>query len=161
MNGKISELAETVAQQLSAFTELDAILQDEHRALLNQDREALNQCLVRRAPVLAQIESLDDRVAACLRTLRVEPSRAGVEQCFANLSPVPRQRAQSVFAALREVAERCRKQNEINGKVIVHRQRNADRVLRILSGNTSPGSATYAPDGRVAAQSLPRTIATV
>lgn len=161
MNGNVSELAEAVAQQFSAFTELDTILQDEHRALLDRDRDGLNQCVARRAPVLAQIESLDNQVAACLRALRVEPSRAGVEQCFANLSPAVRQRAQSVFAALREVAERCRKQNEINGKVIVHRQRSADRVLRILSGNTSPGSVTYAPDGRVAAQSLSTTIATV
>ncbi len=161
MNPAAIQLSELIGQQYAAFVKLGDLLTDEHRALQARDREEIDRCGTRRQPLLALIEALDRRLAACIQTLKIEPTRAGVEQFLAKLPSAIRQRACSNFSALRDAADRCRNQNDINGKIVAHNQHNADRILKILSGSSSAGSATYAPDGRVSPQSLSSSIATV
>jgi flagella synthesis protein FlgN len=155
------ELIDTIRRQTSAFTELDAVLVAEYQALTSGDHAALNDCSTRRGPLLASIEALDRRMAECLGVLRIDSTREGIERLFAELPPIPRRRALAEFAELREIAQRCRERNEINGKVILQSQWNAERLLRILRGNVAAPAETYSSSGQVDPQAPSTTLVTV
>jgi flagella synthesis protein FlgN len=155
------ELVETIRRQTRAFTELVALLSLEHQALLANDADALNSCAVRRGPLLASIEELDGHMAGCVKTHRIEPTRSGIERFLAQLPPAPRQVALSDFAALRDIAQRCRDQNEVNGKVIAQNQRTAQRLMRALRGAAADSAETYSASGQADTQGPSSTFATV
>ncbi len=157
---RADELVDTIRRQLTAFSELSLVLEEEHRALVSRDPSALSQIAGKRTSLLSQIENFDKTMAALLQALRAPASRAGIESLLETLAPTNRTRATRDFAALREIAEKCRDQNEVNGRIIAQSQRTTQQLLRILRGNIASNPDTYSSSGNVDPASPPSTLAT-
>lgn len=134
--------------QIEAYSRLGDLLKLEHTALRDLDRAALDRCGALRAPLLAEIEQLDREFATLLG-----PKRNDTPALQLVLERVPSSCHADInhqWQALKEVAERCQMQNEVNGKIIARNRQDVEHIAQIFFRALNGGTTTYAQNGRIA-----------
>ncbi|MDX1489648.1 MAG: flagellar protein FlgN [Pseudohongiellaceae bacterium] len=128
-------------QDLDNTTDLIALLREERSLLAKRDIENLNGTLMRKAELLAKIESNDAQRKNILATEGYAVSNEGMKQfCIDNAAD------ETIFDKLQANIRQCSELTDING-AIVHRSRmNTRQVLDILQGKVA-GSSTYTSQG--------------
>ena len=155
----ISELERAFSQLLRDESERTAqlldLLRQEYQALQSSSPESLEQLTVQKQHT---IKALDGCVAAHNRFLlqqELTPDRQGTAAFLACLPPASRISVQ--WIAFEATLEDCRKQNEINGSILAHSQRQIRYALDLLRGVTA-GQKTYGPLGESRSNHLSNTL---
>lgn len=152
MTNAATAMTELLHEQGARLHELETVLQDEQRALVERDMETLQRLLSRKVELLAAVETGERQRASLVASITAEsdPVRA-MEECLRAL-PEPGA-AREQWTTLLQALERCRAVNEANGTVIAQRQTGVRRTMELLQGGVDPSDAGYTP----AADTGPKT----
>ena len=126
------DLAGLLDEQIEAMQAVRESLEDERRALVARDGDAILGAVNVKAARLAAADAIGRRAARGNRMGRSFSGDAGIGQ-----------RWQQVVA----LTEQCRALNEANGQMIRGQRRRVDGALRILRGDTA-APAEYGPAGQ-------------
>lgn len=146
--------------QIDAFSVFRDLLLRQHAALTQRSVEAIEKSFSFHAQCVRQLEILDSDFKSVLATAGVSQSANRVEHILAILPMSHRSRLQSLWSGLLLLATECRTQNAVNNRLVGISRLNTEAALRVLKGQGSVPTATYAQDGKVTAQASPAAIAT-
>jgi flagellar biosynthesis/type III secretory pathway chaperone len=151
-----SQIVDIIDESVVQARSLNASLEDERRALEQQDTEALNAVVVSKNECAESLSALDrKRSALCLHW----GFAAGPEQMAELVSWCDDDDAISErWAELMKVAARGNALNLTNGAIIRLRQQQFETSLSVLRGVT-PGSDTYGRNGEESGDFSRRSLA--
>ncbi|ROR34903.1 flagellar export chaperone FlgN [Inmirania thermothiophila] len=141
-------LARILDETLAALDALAETLAAERRALARADAAAIAETARRKAELADRIDRAEAR--------RREAAGSDAEAFEALLTRLdPAGGLGRRWAAVREAVLRCRRDNEINARIVQASSRRLEEALALLRG----GDGTYGPDGAPAAAGTGSSIA--
>lgn len=151
-SSQLLRFSDTLKQLLQHAEALYSCLQRENQLLRHPDANALYQLNGEKSGLLIQIEALDQKRAELLAGFGFPDEPQGMQRLLAT---TPEQLdLETVWQTLRDVLEKCRRQNQINGGAIELSRRHAQQTLTLLRGNPDEslydqrGDSYSHPDGR-------------
>lgn len=142
------ELMHVLNAEATTAEHLLAVLSTEHQALADGDAEALEKCLMDKQPLIQQLATLSRRHQALLNQAGRVADHRDVASFLATLDPDGAALA-AAWEQVRAVMDRCREQNQHNGRLVAFRRRKTEQALAILLG-ASPTEESYGRDGSAA-----------
>jgi flagellar biosynthesis/type III secretory pathway chaperone len=155
-----ASLLQLLPRQIGAYTQFLDLLRQEQAALAHAQPEVLENCLATRAGLVTTLEAQDLELRTLFANANIAFSTRGVKALFATFLAPQSSQLEKLWQRLLTLAAECKKQNEINSKIIDTRRQHTDRVLRILTGQTTLAGTTYAADGRVQSGTASAALAT-
>ena len=138
----------TLSQEVECSRELLDCLESEQAALLKRDLESLEITTNRKFDCSQQLEQLEIRRDALIKSLGFENTPGKLPQCFTTL-PCAEQLSR-LWAQLLENIEACQTRNLTNGGILEAGRQHVEQALGILRGQTGAPSV-YAQDGEARA----------
>lgn len=138
----------TLSQEVECSRQLLDCLESERAALLKRDLESLEITTNRKFDCSQQLEQLETRRGALIKSLGFENTPGKLPQCFATL-PCAEQLSR-LWEQLLENIESCQTHNLTNGGILEAGRQHVEQALGILRGQTGAPSV-YAQDGEARA----------
>ena len=132
---------------LQQLQELHNTLKRERKNITEKDFEALQITLEHKNNLLQEVQQLDRCLLITFKKFAKTPSKANIDKLLSQYSGTLSQTLSKQWQALAKLAIICRKANEVNGKIISHKQQHFARLLSILHPD-APESSTYQKNGR-------------
>ena len=143
-------LAHILEQEQQHLVEIMELLKVENEAIIQRDTENMGCLLDKKLPLLSKLEQLDSQRQQLFQQI------AGIsyaDQAFSRfIEQHPSKAIQHLWQAIKIKLPECKKQNELNGRIISIRQNNTDQILQILLGNPVNNAQTYSPRGQTSQQ---------
>lgn len=148
MNAFIPELQSQLTGLLTLSHEMQACLLEERVALSNLDIQAMQRLTEHKH---AMVTALEQQTLTLHKLLSSAGIQSGIKGLGAWLHNRPNSALKQTLIQdwqnIHELTLANRQMNESNGACVSLSQRQAQRSIEILRGQTSTGAQTYGPDG--------------
>lgn len=137
-------------QENSCLNQVLELLTQESKAILSRDTTKMGSLLDKKTHLLSKLEQLDKQRQ---NFFEKTSGKTYNKQEFAHF--IKQQLSQTLVAIWKEVKNQlseCKKQNEINGRVISIRKENTEQILQILLGRPGSTPQTYSHLGQTQLQ---------
>jgi flagella synthesis protein FlgN len=135
-------IARVLADECGALTELEALLDSEHRQLLGDDVEALELAGAARQTCMGKLVRIEEERVALCRMSGKQADSKGLQDLLNWCDPA--NSLQKRWTEVTERATRCRQRNDRNGIVVAARLKRVESLLNVITGrDRAPG--TYGP----------------
>lgn len=144
----------------AATTDADnftALLDIEHKALVDRDMPALEKLLAEKAPLVSKLSQHDRTIIAYCQQAGIQPG-ASLEQHLATAQPPE---LLSTYRAFKESLQRCQSANERNARVIRHSQQATSQLLDLLRNQGESSQNIYDSQGLASRSGTPRNLTKV
>lgn len=145
------QLFTTLQSELKIAQTLDDCLQAERASLTDTDVEAIDEMTRKKQPLIVQLEQLGRQRENLLKSTGFPAGKAGLEAFVANLPASQSAVFNELMQQLREVARRCRMDNQINGGIVNVNRQYMLRALSVLRGRDQQPES-YGPGGEYSSQ---------
>jgi flagella synthesis protein FlgN len=145
------QLFTTLQSELKIARALDDCLQAERASLTDTDVEAIDEMTRKKQPLIVQLEQLGRQRESLLKSTGFPAGKAGLEAFVANLPAAQSAVFNELMQQLREVARRCRMDNQINGGIVNVNRQYMLRALSVLRGRDQQPES-YGPGGEYSSQ---------
>lgn len=145
------QLFTTLQSELKIARALDDCLQAERASLTDTDIEAIDAMTRKKQPLIVQLEQLGRQRESLLKSTGFPAGKAGLEAFVANLPASQSAVFTELMQQLREVARRCRMDNQINGGIVNVNRQYMLRALSVLRGREQQPES-YGPGGEYNSQ---------
>ncbi|MCP3851982.1 MAG: flagellar protein FlgN [Gammaproteobacteria bacterium] len=136
--------------ELQSLKQVIFLLQTEHTAILERDIKSIDQLLDRKLMLLSQLEQLDKQRQNFFE------QQSGITYSNTNFSYFiqqhPSEDIKSMWLSIKSKLPECKKQNEINGRMIDIQKENNDQILQLLTGRPQSKTQTYSHLGQTSMQ---------
>lgn len=133
-------------QEKLCLEQVIQLLKTENAAILERDTSAMGSLLDKKLPLLSKLEQLDKQRQQFFEQQTSLPYN---QQDFSRfIEQHPSASIRSLWQVIKEQLPECKKQNELNGKIISIRQNNTEQVLQILLGRPMNNDQTYSHLGQ-------------
>lgn len=139
-------MAQLLEQETTAVAQLMDILERERHALQRREVDTLSQCIVEKAPVIAQLQGLSQQRDTAVKSAGFTLNTAGLVRYLRQLDPQGVMHLIKHGHHLTRLAAQCHKCNAINGSIIAATRTRTERTLAILRGQHEQ-LTTYDPHG--------------
>ncbi|WP_022963251.1 flagella synthesis protein FlgN [Halopseudomonas pelagia] len=137
-----------------AFT---ALLDQEHKALVDRDMPALEELLAEKAPLVSALSQHDRAIIAYCQQAGIQPGES-LEQHLAVTQPLT---LLSTYQAFKEALQRCQIANERNARLIRHSQQATAQLLDLLRNQGESSQNIYDSQGLASKSGTPRNLTKV
>ena len=138
------ETEQLIRQELACIDQLNQLIEQESQAISRADTDCLHQILQQKQPLIIHLQQLDKQRQEIMTCQGVAPSAENFEQLIDNAT---NSRLPSMWLELKAALKQCKRNNEVNGKMIFMKKNNIERLLRVLLGNWQTQGQTYNPAG--------------
>ncbi len=145
------QLFTTLQSELKIARDLNECLQRERASLTQTDIEAIDEMTRQKQPLVVQLEQLGRQREALLKSTGFPVGKAGLEAFVANLPASQATVFSELIQQLRDVARRCRMDNQINGGIVNVNRQYMLRALSVLRGRDQQ-TESYGPGGEYSSQ---------
>ncbi len=136
-----------LTEELGQIEAFRALLAHEQAVLQGGDPDQLPELSQQKLDLTEQLASTMSQREHALRHAGFPPGRAGMEAWLATLTPTLRGENQARWEKLLALAEECRNEHALNGKLIsIRLAQNQQALTALLSAGGRP--LTYGPDGQ-------------
>jgi flagella synthesis protein FlgN len=146
-SASIARLTELLDGQFNASRRLAQLLEEEHDVLVRRDLQQLTEMITRKHNLLAELQSMESDLSAFLGNLQLSADRSGIENFISSQNGGARNAIENLWRDLQQTAKHCRKQNQINQKVLDQSMQQVQQTLGILTGQPAQ-PAMYKPSGK-------------
>ncbi len=131
-------------QEIDCAERLAAAIDEERRTFGARDPAALERLTARKRELLQEMEQRVASHEGFLAARRLPPGRQGTESFMQALPPDAEEHG--LWRQLRQLAERCRDGNAVNGRIVTMNRVRVQRALELLRGGADSGR-TYGREG--------------
>ncbi len=146
----IENLTHILEQEQQCLEQVIHLLITENTAILERKIETIDNLLDKKLILLSKLEQLDKQ-----RQLFFE-QQTGFSYNHTDFSHFieqqPKQSIQDIWKSITVKLPECKKQNELNGRMITIRKENTDQILQILLGRPQNTPQTYSHLGQTSLQ---------
>lgn len=146
-NTQAQALHRQMHMYLQQLEELSGILAQERAALTTRDFDQFQRLLTHKDHLLKEVSALDESLTLLLKTICKNPTADKVTQTLANDTGPLAKTLQLQYRKLQEIANACRRENEIISRIIGHAQQHYGR-LKAIFRQENPDAKIYSKDGR-------------
>lgn len=127
-----NDIAQHIDQDAKACKQILSLLEEERAALGNRDTDKLDDIIKQKAVYLSQLENGAIQRTQWVKTNTKDPQALAEkwEQLLQSQAP----KLTEKWSEFRHLLDRCRAENEINGKLLARNQQVFSRLLSILRG---------------------------
>jgi flagellar biosynthesis protein FlgN len=125
-------LAKLLAEEVSALTRLESLLDREHELLLANDVEELDRAGHARQACVGDLVRIEDERRSLCRMMNAPTDAIGIDRLLTWCDPSHTLKRR--WAACAEQATRCRERNDRNGALVAARLRKVEGMLDVLTG---------------------------
>ncbi|AFJ02601.1 Flagellar biosynthesis protein FlgN [Methylophaga frappieri] len=140
------QMQSTLKSESQIANEFANLLQVERQALMDRDETKLNHCLKQKQPLVRQLEALGRQRELILKQAGFPADRQGMAAFIANQLPAQAETLQKMLASLKQTAQACQQNNQINGGIVSVNRQYLQRAMSILRGR-DPEASAYGPGG--------------
>lgn len=143
---KNTPLSTILQQENTCLAQVLELLTQESDAILNRDTIAMGSLLDKKTHLLSKLDQLDKQ-----RQSFFEQSSGKIysKQNFSLfIKHQPSATLTSIWDEIKLQLSQCKKQNEINGRVISIRKENTEQILQVLLGRPADNPQTYSHLGK-------------
>lgn len=137
-------------QENTCLSQVLKLLNQENDAILSRETSIMGSLLDKKTHLLSKLEQLDKQRQSFFEHTS---GKAYNKQEFSHF--IKQQVSQALISIWQEVKQQlseCKKQNEINGRVISIRKENTEQILQILLGRPKSAPPTYSHLGQTQLQ---------
>lgn len=145
------QLFTTLQSELKTARQLNECLQAERAALTQTDMDAIEEMTRKKQPLVVQLEQLGRQREGLLKSTGFPVGKPGLEAFVANLPASQAAVFNELIQQLRDVARRCRMDNQINGGIVNVNRQYMLRALSVLRGRDQQPES-YGPGGEYSNQ---------
>ena len=142
-------------EEIAGIKVLLDLLQQEYQLLQSRSPELLEALTRKKQQQIENLNASVNRHNSFLQQMELPADREGVVAFLQQLPLNAPSRAH--WHEFQSLLEGCRKQNEINGSLLVQSQRQASQALDLLLG-INPTQKTYGPAGESRSNHLPNSL---
>jgi flagella synthesis protein FlgN len=145
------QLHQVIQAEFTFSTQLLDIIMGERDSLIQSDATAISQMTDKKQPLVMQLEQLGKQRAFILQSAGFPTDKEGLNAFIANQGPQEARALGTMLEKLRNVAKKCRDNNQINGGIVNVNRHHLQRALSIFRGKDLNVSA-YGPGGEYTSQ---------
>lgn len=139
-------LTDILEQEQQCLEQLIQLLKTENTAILEREVNSINHLLDKKLILLSKLDQLDKQ-----RQYFFE-QQTGISYSHSNFShfikQYPSKTIQTMWKTVKVKLPECKKQNELNGRMINIQKENTDQILQILLGHPVDNTQTYSHLGQ-------------
>lgn len=150
----LNTLFATARNDAEAFT---ALLDQEHKALVDQDMPALEGLLAEKAPLVTTLSQHDHSIVAYCHQVGIDPG----ESLEHHLADTQTPETLSTYHAFKDALQRCKTANERNARLIRHSQQATGQLLDLLRNQGESSQNIYDSQGLSSRKGTPRNLTKV
>lgn len=140
------QLKTILEQENTCLSQIVHLLKIEHKAIIDRDTPTMGALLDKKSPLLSKLEQLDkQRQDFYEKTNRLAYTNKNftryIEQQSSELISI-------CWKQIKQQLSLCKKQNELNGRMINIRKNNTEQILQILLGHPINNTQTYSHLGQ-------------
>lgn len=147
MQSVATNLKPILEQELAALQRMASALLGEQEALKQQDQESLLRHVQEKSTLAGEIDTLVRQCDQILRSNSLAEGMQGLTQLKESLGAA--NPLAGLMQSIASASDQCRKQNEINGKIVQQSSHELRSKIAILQGGTMDPDG-YNSDGDVA-----------
>ena len=144
------ELTSILQQEQQCLEQIIQILTTENSAILERETTSLDSLLDKKLILLSQLEQLEKQRQNFFE------QQTGISYKHSDFSHFikqhPSQDIQDLWQMIKVKLPECKKQNELNGRMINIRKENTEQILQILLGRPQNTPQTYSHLGQTSLQ---------
>ena len=144
------ELYNILHQELQCLQQVIAVLETENTAILEHEIKAIDHLLDKKLILLSKLDQLDKQ------RQQLFAQQTGISYSHYDfshyISQYPDENIHSCWQAIKHLLPECKKQNELNGRMIAIRKENTEQILQILVGRPVNTPQTYSHSGQTQQQ---------
>lgn len=140
-------------------TQLLELLRQEYAVLKTRNVADLEKLTGEKQTCMERLQQLTERMTSHLRQRGFGTDAAGMEAYIASQEPPARQRLQTSWETLRDMATQARRQNEVNGAIITASRSHVEQALALLRG-PDPQNYVYDQGAQTSFRSKSHSLAT-
>jgi len=145
------QLQSILQAELEAASQLLSLLKGERDALTESNADVMNDMSAKKQPLLVSLEQLGRQREAVLQAAGFSSGKDGLEAFVENQTERDAVILNTVLNSLREAAQACRDNNQINGGIVNVNRQYLQKAMSILRGrDVNPSS--YGPGGEYTSQ---------
>jgi flagellar biosynthesis/type III secretory pathway chaperone len=152
-------LEKLLAEEASALTRLEALLDREHELLLANDVEEFDRTGVERQSCVGALVRIEDERRSLCRAMNLPLDASGVDRLLNWCDPSHNLKRR--WAACAERAIACRERNDRNGALVAARLKKVEGLLDVLTGKTNQPKVYARQGGYEPSTRSARVLATV
>ena len=129
-----TDLKSLLKAELIGYTNLFDILKQEKRLLIERNFDVFAEVLESKHQLVNQLNQLATHRIKVLQALKLEPNEVGVLALIERQPEFGREQLLGDWQAIKDLVERCNRQNEVNAKIAHRAQATSRQILNILKG---------------------------
>lgn len=146
----VKVLMDILNKERQCLEKVIQLLKVENAAIAEREIKSIDGLLDKKLMLLSQLEQLDKQRQTFFE------QQSGISYSNTNFSYFIQQHPsldiQTIWQSIKTQLPECKKQNEINGKMIHIQKENADQILQILLGRPQNNTQTYSHLGQTKLQ---------
>lgn len=143
----MQDISELLQRQHRNLRRLLTALDEEHVALAGNAVLAIEAATATKQACLVELELDMERQTSLLTRMGFASNDEGMTAYLRHHDKDGRMRLEMLWGQIKELLQRCREQNLINGRIVTMNQRHAQRALTILRGGGPAPEDCYGPRG--------------
>jgi len=140
-------LSDVLTQEKDCLEQLNSLLAIENKMIAERNIKEMDHLLDQKLPLLSKLEQQDkqrQQIFAQHTGLSYEHTAFSVF-----IEQYPAQTIQQLWHSIKKLLTECKKQNELNGRIITVKKDNTEKLLQILLGKpANQTSSTYSNLGQ-------------
>lgn len=144
----MQDISELLERQHRNLRRLLTALDEEHVALAGNSVPAIEAASAAKQACLLDLEQDIERQTSLLARTGHASTDEGMTTYLRHHDQDGRLRLETRWGQIKELLQRCREQNSINGRIVAINQRHAQRALTILRGGGPAPEDCYGPRGQ-------------
>ena len=142
----LQQLQSVLQAELESASQLLKLLNNERGALTESNADIMNEMMAQKQPLIVNLEQLGRQREAVLQAAGFSSGKEGLEAFIENQSEQDSVMLNSLLSSLKETAQACKDNNQINGGIVNVNRQYLQKAMNILRGrDDSPSS--YGPGG--------------
>lgn len=142
----LQQLQSTLQAELKSASQLLNLLNDERSALTETNADIMNDMTAKKQPLIISLEQLGRQRENILQAAGFSSGKEGLEAFIENQPEQYSISLNSLVNLLKETAQACKDNNQINGGIVNVNRQHLQKAMNILRGrNDDPSS--YGPGG--------------
>jgi flagella synthesis protein FlgN len=150
-----------VEREIKLVSALLDVLRQEYAAMANNELPALETQVNKKQELVKNIQENEQNFARQMENTGISLDQQGINTALEGVDPRVKQKVIAFWDELRDLAEECQRQNEINGRVLEINKINTQRLLNILRGQMPETQTTYGPSGKTNSKSESKSLVQV
>lgn len=155
------QLTQLCQRLIGKLSELLQIMQQEYTALEQNDLPAFESVVGEKQQLTGQVEQMGQDLASFLARMGIDLNRQGIGDFLQQCSPQQNQLLAPLWDQLQAVAQQCRHQNLVNGKIVEQNQTNIKMIFKMLHNQLVDNDELYGPTGKSVGTPTSRPLAEI